>query len=345
MLSSAARASSNLGASTIARGVSGSPATRRFFSTILVAEQRGGKLEKSSLCAATAASQLTKSFSVMLAGGSREAAEAAARLPGVEKVYHCNPGDAALDHPAADTIANAVVKLTKETGASNVVAGNSSVIRDSLPRAAAMLDTQPITDVIKVISNDTFKRPMYAGNVIATVKSSDPVKVLVFRPTAFEPTEVPQNGDAAEIVNTEIDTVGSSIKFVSEGDKSTEKPMLQTAQVVVAGGRALKDKETFDSMLEPLAEKLGAALGATRAAVDAGYCSNDLQIGQTGKVVAPHLYIAIGISGAIQHTAGIKDSKCIVAINMDAEAPIFQVADYGLVGDLYKIVPELTAKL
>ncbi|KAF4664145.1 Electron transfer flavoprotein alpha-subunit [Perkinsus olseni] len=317
----------------------------RLFSTLLVAEQRGGKLEKSSLCAAAAASQLDKDFSVMLAGGPREAAEEAARLPGVKKVYHCNPGDAALEHPAADTFANAVVKLSKEMGASYIVAGNSSVIRDSIPRAAAMLDAQPITDVVKVVSNDTFKRPMYAGNVIATVKSSDPVKVLVFRPTAFEPSEVPQGGAAAEIVKEEIDTKSSSIEFISEADKSTEKPMLQTAPIVVAGGRALKNKETFDSVLDPLADKLGAALGATRAAVDAGYCSNDLQIGQTGKVVAPQLYIAIGISGAIQHTAGIKDSKCIVAINKDAEAPIFQVADYGLVGDLYKIVPELTAKI
>ncbi|KAF4718842.1 Electron transfer flavoprotein alpha-subunit [Perkinsus olseni] len=317
----------------------------RLFSTLLVAEQRGGKLEKSSLCAAAAASHLDKDFSVMLAGGPREAAEEAARLPGVKKVYHCNPGDAALEHPAADTVANAVVKLSKEMGASYIVAGNSSVIRDSIPRAAAMLDAQPITDVVKVVSNDTFKRPMYAGNVIATVKSSDPVKVLVFRPTAFEPSEVPQDGAPAEIVKEEIDTKSSSIEFISEADKSTEKPMLQTAPIVVAGGRALKNKETFDSVLDPLADKLGAALGATRAAVDAGYCSNDLQIGQTGKVVAPQLYIAIGISGAIQHTAGIKDSKCIVAINKDAEAPIFQVADYGLVGDLYKIVPELTAKI
>ncbi|EER12350.1 electron transport oxidoreductase, putative [Perkinsus marinus ATCC 50983] len=317
------------------------------FSTLLVAEQRGGKLEKSSLCAAAAASQLHEELSVMIAGGPREAAEAAARLPGVKKVYHCNPDDAALEHPAADTFANAVVKLSKEMGASYVVAGNSSVMRDSLPRAAAVLDTQPITDVIKVLSNDTFKRPMYAGNVVATVKSTDPVKVLIFRPTAFEPAEAPQDAatTAAEIIKTEIDAATSSIKFLSEADKSTEKPMLQTAQVVVAGGRALKDEKTFDSVLDPLAEKLGAALGATRAAVDAGYCSNDLQIGQTGKVVAPQLYIAIGISGAIQHTAGIKDSKCIVAINKDAEAPIFHVADYGLVGDLYKIVPELTAKL
>ncbi|KAF4757789.1 Electron transfer flavoprotein alpha-subunit [Perkinsus olseni] len=330
---------------TLAKTKEHQESAARLFSTLLVAEQRGGKLEKSSLCAAAAANQLDKDFSVMLAGGPREAAEEAARLPGVKKVYHCNPGDAALEHPAADTFANAVVKLSKEMGASYIVAGNSSVIRDSIPRAAAMLDAQPITDVVKVVSNDTFKRPMYAGNVIATVKSSDPVKVLVFRPTAFEPSEVPQDGAAAEIVKEEIDTKSSSIEFISEADKSTEKPMLQTAPIVVAGGRALKNKETFDSVLDPLADKLGAALGATRAAVDAGYCSNDLQIGQTGKVVAPQLYIAIGISGAIQHTAGIKDSKCIVAINKDAEAPIFQVADYGLVGDLYKIVPELTAKL
>ena len=208
------------------------------------------------------------------------------------------------------------------------------------------MDSQPISDVIEVISESSFKRPMYAGNVIATVESSDSVKILTVRPTAFPvPSDGISDSPTCEVSKQEVSLPASGITVVSEETKSNDKVDLATARVVISGGRALKSKENFDNLLNPLAAKLQAAVGASRAAVDAGFAANDLQVGQTGKVVAPDLYVAIGISGAIQHVAGMKDSRTIVAINKDKDCPMMQIADYGLVGDLFQILPELTQKI
>ncbi|CAD7940949.1 unnamed protein product [Amoebophrya sp. A25] len=215
--------------------------------------------------------------------------------------------------------------------------------RDCLPRVGATLDVQPISEITEVIDATTFKRPMYAGNAIATVQSTDPVVIATVRPTAFEPAEA----GAASGTTIETVTVPSSgiSEFVSESVKTDDKPQLGSAKVVVSGGRGLANKENFETVLQPLCDKMGAAMGASRAAVDAGYVPNEMQVGQTGKVVAPDCYVAVGLSGAIQHLAGMKDSKTIVALNKDADAPIFSIADYGLVCDLFEAVPEMTKKL
>jgi len=313
---------------------------------LLIADHDNKVLNKATLHALSAAVQLPGSTSVDLLvagkGCSAVAAEGAA-FAGVSRVLLAESDQ--LEHPVADTASEFLVALQKK-GDYKVIAGVSgSLCREVLPRMAAKLDVQPVTDILSVGTEDgVFSRPMYAGNAIATVKSNDQVRVLTFRPTAFEPAGAAPSPAAVEPVATET-YESAGITWVSDSEKQSDKPQLSSANRVVAGGRGLKNGENFTEVLEPLCDKLNAALGASRAAVDAGYVPNELQVGQTGKVVAPELYIAVGISGAIQHLAGMKDSKTIVAINKDADAPIFQVADYGLVGDLFEKVPELTSKV
>lgn len=248
-----------------------------------------------------------------------------------------------MNHGVAENVSKLVLDLQKKNNYSHVVASATNFGRNIVPRAAVKLDVAPIADVTGVIDESTFERPIYAGNVLSKVKSKDAVKMLTVRSTAFDKAAVGSNSAPVEAVEGAYDA--GKAKFVSEELVKSDRPELTSASIVVAGGRALKSAEGFKDVIYPLADKLNAAVGASRAAVDAGYVANDLQIGQTGKVVAPTLYIAVGISGAIQHLAGMKDSKCVVAINKDAEAPIFQVADLGLVDDLFKAVPELTQKL
>lgn len=311
-----------------------------------MAEHDNKALNKATLHAVAAASKLPGATSVdllVLGKGCGKVAEEGASASGVSRVLLAESDQ--LEHPVADTVAELLLALQKEKGYGVVAGLTSSLCKETLPRLAAKLDVQPISDVIGVEPEEgVFLRPMYAGNAIATVKSSDPVKVVTFRPTAFEPA-----GTAASAAAVETIAAGTyesaGIEWVSDSEKTSDKPQLGSASRVVSGGRGLKNGENFTTVLEPLCDKLNAAMGASRAAVDAGFVPNELQVGQTGKVVAPELYVAVGISGAIQHLAGMKDSKTIVAINKDGDAPIFQVADYGLVGDLFEKVPELTQKL
>jgi len=266
-------------------------------------------------------------------------AEAAAKLPGVAKVLVAD--DAAYEHALAEPLAALIVGLA---GAySHILAAATAVGKNVLPRVAALLDIQPLSDISGVVDADTFIRPIYAGNALATVKSSDAKKVITVRASSFDP--VPAEGGSATI--EAVTGVGGEqkSKFVSAELSKSERPELTAAKIIVSGGRGMQNGENFGTLLDPIADKLGAAVGASRAAVDAGFVPNDYQVGQTGKIVAPELYIAVGISGAIQHLAGMKDSKVIVAINKDEDAPIFQVADYGLVGDLFTILPELEKSL
>jgi electron transfer flavoprotein alpha subunit len=264
-------------------------------------------------------------------------AEQAAKLDGVARVRVAD--HAAYAHQLAEPLADLLVRLAD--GYSHVLASSSTTGKNVLPRLAALKDVAAISDILDVVSVDTFKRPIYAGNAIATVQSADPLKVLTVRSTAFD--AVSESGNASiEVVDVAVDNSLSS--FVDEQLEQSERPELGAARVVISGGRGMGNGENF-KLLDGIADKLGAAIGASRAAVDAGFVPNDMQVGQTGKIVAPELYIAVGISGAIQHLAGMKDSKVIVAINKDEEAPIFQVADYGLVGDLFQILPELEQKL
>ena len=283
--------------------------------------------------------QLGGDVHVLVAGsGSSAAAEAAAKLEGVAKVLHADAE--AYAHGLAEPLADLVVKLAADYDA--IVAPATTSGKNVAPRVAALLDVMQISDVIAVKGPDTFERPIYAGNAIQTVKSKDAKKVITVRTSAFQAAG--EGGSAAvEAVEAAGDPGLST--FVEEKLAHSERPELTAAKIILSGGRALGSKEKFEEVILPLADKLGAAVGASRAAVDAGYAPNDWQVGQTGKVVAPDLYIAAGISGAIQHLAGMKDSKIIVAINKDEEAPIFQVADYGLVGDLFQILPELKDKL
>ena len=266
------------------------------------------------------------------------AAEEAAKLEGVAKVLIAEDGLYA--HQLAEPTAALIVSLAKDYGA--IVSSATSAAKNIMPRVAALLDVMQISEITKVISADTFERPIYAGNAIQTVQSGDAIKVITVRATAFQ--AAPATGNAPiEAVAAATDPALSSFK--GEALARSERPELTAARIVISGGRAMQNADNFKTYIEPVADKLGAAMGASRAAVDAGYAPNDWQVGQTGKVVAPELYIAVGISGAIQHLAGMKDSKVIVAINKDEEAPIFQVADYGLVGDLFKVMPELDAEL
>lgn len=272
--------------------------------------------------------------------GIADAAAHASKVGGVKKVLTIDHD--VFQHVLAEDIAPVVKDLAK--GYSHVVAPSSNSSKNFIPRAAALADSAPVTDILSVVDESTFTRPVYAGNAIATVKMSDAIKFVLVRTTAFEKAATGDNAAPIEAVAPASLSKAASSKFISANVSKSDRPDLATARVVVSGGRGLKSGENF-KLLEELADKLGGAVGASRAAVDAGYVPNDYQVGQTGKVVAPDLYIAVGISGAIQHLSGMKDSKTIVAINKDKDAPIFQVADYGLVDDLFKAVPEMSAKL
>ncbi|MGY2052085.1 electron transfer flavoprotein subunit alpha/FixB family protein [Methylobacterium sp. JK268] len=305
--------------------------------TLLLVEHAEGKLKDASLKALTAAKQLGAPVHALVVGaGSRQAAEAAAALDGVEKVLLAE--DAAFDHLLAEPTAALVAELAATYDA--VIAAATTEGKNVLPRVAALLDVAQVSDIIKVVAPDTFERPIYAGNAIQTVQASEAKKVITVRTAAFKAAEA--GGAAAPIEPAAAAAVPEpKSSFKGEEIAKSDRPELASAKFVVSGGRSLGSAEKFKELIEPLADSLGAAVGASRAAVDAGYAPNDWQVGQTGKVVAPDLYVAVGISGAIQHLAGMKDSKVIVAINKDEEAPIFQVADYGLVGDLFQVVPQL----
>ncbi|WP_374536400.1 electron transfer flavoprotein subunit alpha/FixB family protein [Chitinimonas taiwanensis] len=306
---------------------------------LVIAEHDNASLKSATHNTVSAAAKIGGDIHVLVAGhNAGAAAQAAAKLTGVSKVLVAD--GAHLAHGLAENLAPVVVDLAKSY--SHVLAPATTSGKNLAPRVAALLDVAQVSDVIDVVSNDTFVRPIYAGNVIATVQSSDAIKVLTVRTTAFD--AVAESG-AAAIENVGAGTDAGKSSFVGAELTVSSRPELAAAKIIVSGGRALASSEQFHAVLEPLADKLGAAIGASRAAVDAGYAPNDYQVGQTGKIVAPQLYIAVGISGAIQHLAGMKDSKVIVAINKDEEAPIFQVADYGLVADLFTAVPELIAEL
>lgn len=308
---------------------------------LVIAEHDNQALHPSTLSVITAAAKIDSEITVLVAGsGAANVADAAAKVAGVTKVLHAD--SEAYKYQLAENVASVVVETMKSGGYSHLLAAATTTGKNLLPRVGALLDTQPLSDVLSVESADTFKRPIYAGNVIATVTSNDAVKVLTVRTTAFDAS--PATGGAATVeAVTGTDDSGLSA-FEKEELAKSDRPELTAARVVISGGRGMQNGENFD-MLYTLADKLEAAVGASRAAVDAGFVPNDMQVGQTGKIVAPDLYIAVGISGAIQHLAGMKESKVIVAINKDEDAPIFQVADYGLVADLFDVVPELTSKL
>ena len=306
---------------------------------LVIAEHDNAALKAATLNAVTAAQKIGGDVHVLVAGqGAQAVADAAAKIAGVSKVLLAD--DAAYRHHLPENVAPLVVTLAKGYG--HVLAGATSEGKNLAPRVAALLDVAAISDITGVVSPDTFERPIYAGNAIATVQSADPIKVITVRATAFEAAASTGGSAAVETIAGTGDAGVSS--FVGQELTKSERPELTQAKIVVSGGRGMQSGENF-KLLEALADRLGAAVGASRAAVDAGFVPNDYQVGQTGKIVAPELYIAVGISGAIQHLAGMKDSKVIVAINKDEEAPIFQVADYGLVADLFKAVPELTAEL
>ncbi|WP_024574804.1 MULTISPECIES: FAD-binding protein [unclassified Afipia] len=307
--------------------------------TLLIAEHDNASIKDATNKALTAAAALGGEVDVLVAGeGAKGAAEAAAKLKGVRKVLLAD--GAAYAHDLAEPLAALIVSLAGPYDA--IVAPATTRYKNTLPRVAALLDVAQISEIIKVVSPDTFERPIYAGNAIQTVKSKDAKKVITVRTSTFGATG---DGGSASVDNAAAAADPALSSFVGEEVAKSDRPELTSAKIIVSGGRAMQSRENFTKYIEPLADKLGAGVGASRAAVDAGYAPNDWQVGQTGKVVAPELYIAIGISGAIQHLAGMKDSKVIVAINKDEDAPIFQVADFGLVADLYQAVPELTAAL
>ncbi|MYG53858.1 MAG: electron transfer flavoprotein subunit alpha/FixB family protein [Rhodospirillaceae bacterium] len=308
--------------------------------TVLVlAEHDNASLNVATLSAVAAAQDMGGDIHMLVAGESCGAVAAeAARVSGVGKVLHAD--GAHLAHGLAEDLAALIVGLAG--GYTHLVATATTHGKNVMPRVAALLDVQQVSDITGVENADTFVRPIYAGNAMATVRSTDGVKVVTVRQTAFDAADAEGGGAAVETIDAGADIEGS--EFVGQELSRSDRPELTSARVVISGGRGMQSGENFP-MLEEVADKLGAAVGASRAAVDAGFVPNDYQVGQTGKVVAPDLYIAVGISGAIQHLAGMKDSKVIVAINKDEEAPIFQVADYGLVADLFKAVPELSAEL
>jgi len=310
--------------------------------TLLIAEHDHETLKDVTNKALTAAIQLGGEVHVLVAGGgqgTKAAAEAASKLQGVKKVLVAD--GAPYEHDLAEPLAALIVALAPAYDA--FVAPATSRFKNVMPRVAALLDVMQVSEIIKVVSPDTFERPIYAGNAIQTVKSKDAKKVITVRTSTFAAT---QAGDAAAPIENAASAADPGLSsFVGEEVAKSDRPELTSAKIIVSGGRAMQSRENFAKYIEPLADKLGAGVGASRAAVDAGYAPNDWQVGQTGKVVAPELYVAVGISGAIQHLAGMKDSKVIVAINKDEDAPIFQVADYGLVADLYQAVPELTEAL
>ena len=307
--------------------------------TLVWVEHDGSAVKDATLSAVTAASKLGEVHLLVAGKGVGGVAAAAAKIAGVGKVHVAD--DAAFEHALAENVAPLVVELMGHHDA--FVAPATTNGKNIAPRVAALLDVMQISDILSVEGEDTFTRPIYAGNAIATVQTKDAKKVITVRGTAFEKAATDGGSGTIEAVASTGDKGVST--FVSAEIAKLERPELTSAKVIVSGGRALGSSAAFHQYIEPLADKLGAAVGASRAAVDAGYVPNDYQVGQTGKIVAPEVYMAIGISGAIQHLAGMKDSKTIIAINKDEDAPIFQVADIGLVGDLFKIVPELTEKL
>src|SRR3954468_16836801 len=309
--------------------------------TLLLAENDHATLKDATNKALTAATQLGGEVHVLVAGGgegTKAAADAAAKLAGVKKVLVAEAE--AYAHDLAEPLAALIVALAPSYDA--FVAPATSRFKNVMPRVAALLDVMQISEIIKVVAPDTFERPIYAGNAIQTVKSKDAKKVITVRTSTFAAAG---DGGSAPVENAASAADPGLSSFVGEEVAKSDRPELTSAKIIVSGGRAMQSRENFSKYIEPLADKLGAGVGASRAAVDAGYAPNDWQVGQTGKVVAPELYVAVGISGAIQHLAGMKDSKVIVAINKDEDAPIFQVADYGLVADLYQAVPELTEAL
>ena len=307
--------------------------------TLIVAEHDNSELKAATLNTVTAAQSIGGDMTIVVAGtGCGSVADQAAKVPGVSKVLVADASE--YEYALAENVAALLVELA--SGYSHIVAPATTSGKNIMPRVAALLDVQQISDISEVIDPDTFVRPIYAGNALATVKSLDTVKVVTVRTTAFE-AAADEGGDGVVGSVSATGDSGLSVYLGSELS-SSERPELTSARVVISGGRGMQSGDNFP-MIEAVADKLGAAVGASRAAVDAGYVPNDYQVGQTGKVVAPELYIAVGISGAIQHLAGMKDSKVIVAINKDEEAPIFQVADFGLVADLFKAVPELNEEL
>jgi len=308
--------------------------------TLLIAEHDNKTLKDATNKALTAAKAIGADVHVLVAGqGCKAVADAAAKLEGVAKVLLADAP--AYAHMLAEPIAALIVALAGPY--ESIVAAATTSGKNFMPRVAALLDVMQISDIIKVDAPDTFERPIYAGNAIQTVRSRDPKKVITVRTAAFQPTG--EGGAAATVENAAAAADPGVSEFAGEELSKSERPELTSAKIIISGGRAMQSRDNFTKYIEPVADKLGAAVGASRAAVDAGYAPNDWQVGQTCKVVAPDLYIAVGISGAIQHLAGMKDSKVIVAINKDEEAPIFQVADYGLVADLYQALPELAAEL
>lgn len=308
--------------------------------TLLIAEHNNQTLGHAVPNLVSAAVALGEPVTALVAGQDcMGVAKECAALEGVDKVLIANAPH--LEHQLAEAMAELVLSLAG--GYDAIVALASSAGKNMLPRVAARLDVMQLSDVVEIKSADTFVRPTYAGNAYQTVKSSDAVKLITFRGSAFSAAET--GGVEADVEEFDVPADPGLTSFVSEELSQSARPDLGAARVVVSGGRAFGSRDNFDKYLDPLAAKLGAAIGASRAAVDSGYAPNDLQVGQTGKVVAPDLYIACGISGAIQHLAGMKESRCIVAINKDAEAPIFKIADYGLVGDIFEILPELSEKL
>jgi electron transfer flavoprotein alpha subunit len=307
---------------------------------LVIAEHDHGTLKGATLSTVTAASQCGGDVHVLVAGqDAAGAAQAAARIAGVAKVLHAD--GASLKEQLAENVAAQVLAIAK--GYSHLLFPATAHGKNVAPRVAALLDVAQVSDATKIVSADTFERPIYAGNAIATVQSSDQIKVITVRTTGFDPAATTGGSAAIETIAAVAD--GGTSAFVGAEIVKLDRPELTAAKVIVSGGRALGSSDKFTEVLTPLADKLGAALGASRAAVDAGYAPNDWQVGQTGKIVAPQLYVACGISGAIQHLAGMKDSKVIVAINKDPEAPIFSVADYGLEADLFTAVPELVKAL
>lgn len=309
-------------------------------SVLVIAEHNNHLLHAATLHTVQAAQQCGSDVHVLVAGHDCSAVcQQVSRIAGISKVLAAD--DVRFAHALAEELAALVVALA--TDYEHVLFAATANGKNCAPRVAALLDVAQVSDVVKIVSPDTFERPVYAGNAIATVRSRDKIRVLTVRATAFEP--VSADAGNAPISGIEIPALPPGVTFVGSQLNKSERPELTSARIVVSGGRALGSAEKFTELLAPLADKLGAALGASRAAVDAGYVSNDLQVGQTGKIVAPQLYVACGISGAIQHLAGMKDSKVIVAINKDPEAPIFSIADYGLEADLFEAIPELVRSL
>jgi electron transfer flavoprotein alpha subunit len=315
--------------------------------TLLVAEHDNKRLNDATAKALTAAKAIGGDVHVLVAGRDcRPAAEAAARLGGIAKVLVADA--ARFEHMLAEPMASLIVALAGGYG--TLIAPATANAKNYMPRVAALLDVMQISDIVKVDSPDTFERLIYAGNAVQTVRSHDAKKVITVRTAAFQASGEADQGASAPVPAAPLETVAPPADpglsaFAGEELSKTERPELTSARIIVSGGRAMASRENFAKYLEPVADRLGAAIGASRAAVDAGYAPNDWQVGQTGKVVAPELYVAVGISGAIQHLAGMKDSKVIVAINKDGDAPIFQVADYGLVADLFTAVPELVKRI